>query len=789
MEEEKVWSAEWIWLDEEQAPKDGKPYRLVYFRRSFDVPEDAAVRLSVDVSADSRYRLYLNGEPVSIGPCRGAAGTHYYESVELTARLKPGRNVLAAKVLHFGKGSPHPDSVISSPNGAFLLQGKLMAENGNEVEDLSTSGGGQWRCRPDLALSLLPETHTCVGGGEAVDGFQLEHGWTNETFDDSEWPAAVKVSRVADPLYGALTPWQLAARTIPMPYEQKRSFVRLMRFDGDVDAGGRLNLGEQQLQAWVAGNEPLRLPAGAKLNVELDAGELTTGFLRLIAQGGRGSEIVFICAESYATPEGKKGVRDDPEGKVIQGYRESYRVVGAAEPQQEIYETFHYRTFRFVRLEITVGDEPLIFCSADYRETGYPLEVKASFASSDPTFTPLWDISVRTLQRCMYETYMDCPYYEQLQYSMDTRLQIWFTYLISGDDRLARKAIFDLHSSLLPSGMLLSRSPAMLPQVIPGFALFWIMIVHDHYVYWNDAELLKRYRPTIDAVLDWFERRTGEDGLVGPMPQGYWSFVDWVHEWQSARGAPVPGRRVPLTVYNLMYADALNKAADINERTGRRDTATEYRERANRTISAVKRHAYAEERKLFQDGPGIEEYSQHAQVWAVLSGAVQGEEARRLAVALAEDRSLLPVSYAMAFFYFRALSVAGEYDRSYPLWDMWRDQLKLNMTTWLEDPVSERSDCHAWGAVPLYEFPCEVLGVNPAAPGFARILIEPKPGPLQWAEGSAITPRGAVHVAWRIEPETGRFSLRASGLQGVPVEVRLPGGFSASYEGLDEIEI
>jgi len=143
----------------------------------------------------------------------------------------------------------------------------------------------------------------------------------------------------------------------------------------------------------------------------------------------------------------------------------------------------------------------------------------------------------------------------------------------------------------------------------------------------------------------------------------------------------------------------------------------------------------------------------------------------------------------MAFFYFRALSVAGEYDRSYPLWDMWRDQLKLNMTTWLEDPVSERSDCHAWGAVPLYEFPCEVLGVNPAAPGFARILIEPKPGPLQWAEGSAITPRGAVHVAWRIEPETGRFSLRASGLRGVPVEVRLPGGFSASYEGLDEIEI
>jgi len=39
------------------------------------------------------------------------------------------------------------------------------------------------------------------------------------------------------------------------------------------------------------------------------------------------------------------------------------------------------------------------------------------------------------------ETYMDCPYYEQLQFIMDTRLQMLFTYAVSRDARLAKKAL------------------------------------------------------------------------------------------------------------------------------------------------------------------------------------------------------------------------------------------------------------------------------------------------------------------------------------------------------------
>ncbi len=417
------------------------------------------------------------------------------------------------------------------------------------------------------------------------------------------------------------------------------------------------------------------------------------------------------------------------------------------------------------------------------------MEVKAEYTCSDKSYTPLWDISIRTLKRCMHETYIDCPYYEQLQYIMDTRLQCVFTYMVSGDDRLARKAIYDFQSSLSPDGIMQSCYPSSVRQVIPGFSLHWVMMIYDHYEYWNDMEMVRHCRPGIDAVLDWFERQVKDDGLVGAMPRCYWSFVDWVPEWKASCGVPAQGQNVPLTLYNLMYADSLKKAAILNEQTGRGDTASEYRTRANRIIAAVKRYCWSDKRQLFQDAPGIEEYSQHVQIWAILSEIVEGINAKNLAVRLIEDTSLFQVSYSFAFFLFRALSAAGVYERSFCLWDRWHHQVSLHLTTWLEDPVSERSDCHAWGSVPLYEFPCEILGVRPLLPGFKRIGIAPQPGSFTWAKGTIVTPYGLIRIAWSRNPANGIFRLTVTGLKGIETEIRLPDGSITACKNKDEVEV
>ncbi|GBG07167.1 hypothetical protein PAT3040_01715 [Paenibacillus agaridevorans] len=697
--------------------------------------------------------------------------THYYETVEAGKYLRPGDNVIAVKVLHYAYGSPRPEGVFFSPLGALILEGEVRSSEGELLESIVTDD--QWEVMRDDAITFLSEDITCVGGPESVDGRLLPHGWEYSDYkatNQHKWEKTFIVKETESPYDGFMTPWQLTPRSIPLLFERLRPFKREMRREGDF-----------LIEKGFPEKGSLCVEPRTEMAIELDAGELTTGNIRFVIEGGKGATIRFLGSESYETPEGKKGIRDDTEGKALRGYTETYQVAGLG-GVEEIYETVLFRTFRFLRIEVMTGEEALTIRSVSYRETGYPLDVKASFECSDETLQPLWQISITTLQRCMHDNYFDCPYYEQLQYSMDTRLQILFTYAISGDDRLARKAIYDFHSSLMPNGMIQSRYPSVIQQVIPGFALYWIMIVHDHLLYYGDIAFASRFRPTIDAVLDWFERETGTDGLIGPSPKRYWSYVDWVKEWESRRG--VPDTEGPLTVYNLMYVDALRKAADINRLSGRLDTANEYVARAARTEKAVRDTCWSEVKGLFRDGPNLELFSQHAQIWAILTGAAEPTIARQLANALMNDKSLAQVSYSMGYFLFRAQSAAGTYDEAYALWDMWKEQVDLHLTTWLEDPISQRSDCHAWGSVPLYDFTSEVLGLKPVATGYGRLRIEPKPGPLKWARGQAMAKDRLVRIDWKIEE--GNFNLEVEGIGGIQAEIALPDGTVIDSDGVSD---
>ncbi|MCR2823874.1 hypothetical protein [Lederbergia panacisoli] len=118
MEENKQWLSKWIWS--KNASIDF--HENVYFRRTFQL-EDENCQLIVHVSADSRYRLFLNGQSICVGPLKGDNHTHYYETVNLSPYLKRGKNVLAAKVVHysFNSSEPSPESIWHSPKGGFLL--------------------------------------------------------------------------------------------------------------------------------------------------------------------------------------------------------------------------------------------------------------------------------------------------------------------------------------------------------------------------------------------------------------------------------------------------------------------------------------------------------------------------------------------------------------------------------------------------------------------------------------------------------------------------------------------
>ena len=89
----------WMWIHGWEKA-DHSVCHLVYFRKTVlleKVPES----LKLQISADSRYKLYVNGKLAELGPSKGDRQLWYLDEVELVPYLQPGENVLAVEVLRY----------------------------------------------------------------------------------------------------------------------------------------------------------------------------------------------------------------------------------------------------------------------------------------------------------------------------------------------------------------------------------------------------------------------------------------------------------------------------------------------------------------------------------------------------------------------------------------------------------------------------------------------------------------------------------------------------------------
>jgi alpha-L-rhamnosidase len=143
----------------------------------------------------------------------------------------------------------------------------------------------------------------------------------------------------------------------------------------------------------------------------------------------------------------------------------------------------------------------------------------------------------RVMEMCSHETYMDCPYYEQLMYVGDTRLEVLVTYTWTTDDLLPRKAIATFGSSRKGPGFTQSRYPCKSEQVIPPFSAWWVAMVHDFAMWRGDLALVRQMLPDVRGVIDAFMDVRNSDGLIAA-PLG-WNFMDWVPSWKY--GIPKDG--------------------------------------------------------------------------------------------------------------------------------------------------------------------------------------------------------------------------------------------------------
>jgi len=772
----REWKASWV-------THPTAPLRepvVLHFRRTLSLASVPAT-YPVRVSADNRFILYVNGHRTGDGPARGDLAHWRYERFDLAPLLQPGENLITATVWNFGIYAPIAQF---SDRTAFLLESEATGDS-----SISTPEG--WQVEQEQGQGPLDHSlidmhiYMASGPGEQIDAAHYDWSWNAASTASSSWAPAASPMR--ESLYSttnqahsfdveADNPWGLVPDQLPhMVFEPTPTGKVVRVFIDESHASGRSFGGDIRGQALLKNgfpDGPAWIPANSHFKLLVDRKALTTAYPLLAVSGGKGARIKLTYSEALYDKDRRKGDRDEVGDRQAVGLIDCFLPDGG---QHRTFEPLWWRTWRYLDLDITTADQPLTLESLTANFTAYPFKELATFQSPDPDLEKIWEISWRTARLDAHETYMDTPYWEQLQYVGDTRIQALISYSVTGDDRLARQAIEAFDQSRISEGITHSRYPSSLAQNIPTFSLLWIGMVHDYWLYRPDPQHARSALPGTRTVLDWFATHEQPDGLLDKLP--WWSFIDWVTKGEI----PTYDANGESCVTTLEYLGALNDAADLEKGLGDPRLATRYQDRAAHVRSGIYGKCWSDSRSLLADNPEQKNFSQQANILAVLYDVIPKDRQqdvlrRMLAIEPATTPDgILSASYYFRFYLSRALEHAGMADEYLNSIDPWRKMLALHFSTWPETPGATRSDSHAWSAHPIYDLLTLVAGIEPSAPGFATVHIAPHLGSLTSLKASYPHPQGMIEVEYHRQGD------------GLNATITLPGTLTGSfvYEGKD----
>ncbi len=741
----KEWPASWVSM----ADVPQKEYGVYHFRKSFSLavkPQNFVVH----ISADNRYRLFVNGTAVCTGPARGDLYNWYFETIDIAPFLKNGSNTIAALVWNMGTFAPVAQV---SNRTAFVMQG-------NTVKESVVNTGDGWKvyknnsykpCSTDNAKRM--NTYMVIGPGDEVDATLYPWGWEQNNFNDSSWQPTINISKPSAVGYGTDNFWTLVPRNIPLMEESPQRITTIRTKDSTAIDNG-----------FLSGKSALIIPANKTINILLDQTFNTVAYPELLVSKGKDATIKLTYAEALVTTDGHKKNRNDVAEKLMIGNYDIFKTEGGT---NRLFRPLWLRTFRYIEMQITTKEEPLVINDFYGMYTGYPFKVKSSFTSNDQSLQQIWDVGWRTARLCAGETYFDCPYYEQLQYEGDTRIQSLISLYVTGDDRLMRKAIIDFNNSRVPEGLTQGRYPSNRLQVIPPFSLYFVSMVYDYLMHRKDEKFAESFLMPVRGVLDWYEKRIDkEKQMLGPMK--WWNFVDWNLSWPH--GTPDGANEGNSSIISLQYVYTLQQAAVIFEHFGKHGEALYYKKLAAAINAGVYRQCFNNTKGVMANTPQKNTYSQHASIMGVLTGSIPEKDMKSVMNAVLKDTSLSQGTFYYRFYLTRALKKAGMANMYYAQLKPWRDMLDMGLTTFAENPDPTRSDCHAWSSSPNYDFFATICGIIPGKPGFASVIIEPAMGELQQVKAVMPHPDGEITV-----------SLERKGVDGVAAVISLPANITGSF--------
>ncbi len=460
------WKGKWIWNE------SNDPNSWMRFRKKVTLPEEPLTQQAIAyISVDSRYWLYVNGEPVvkEGGEKRGIrGGTIYYDAVDLSSYLKPGENTISMLVWYWGPSDN--SSYVSTGRAGMYFQ---MDAGGTAVvsdESWKVSPAGNFVTIYNEANGRLPEKDVWYNADFDP--------WTESAYDDRLWGSAIGYARAGETPYGEMVP-----RQIPMI----------------KDFGIKEYENGKEYQDYTVTAEKETIEMKAPYNAQL--------LPRLTVSSDEAGRLIVIKTDMYADPNGN-----------------SVRAVYVTREGEQEFECLSWMNGERVYYEIPAG---VTIRSLNYREVGYDTSFAGSFSSDDLYLNKLWEKARRTLYVCMHDTYMDCPTRERAQWFADMAMEMQEAAYCLGANKeqiyltgLRTEFGWPGEEGSLSAFVPVWGERTELPiQMLMGFNAYW-----DYYLYSGDLALLEEvYEPTKAYLDQW---AIGPDKHVYFMPSRGWKWAD-----------------------------------------------------------------------------------------------------------------------------------------------------------------------------------------------------------------------------------------------------------------------
>jgi hypothetical protein len=761
--------ARWIWYPSGRC----LPNTFVLFRRLLELREKPR-RATGWISAESRYKLEINGQRIQWGPAPSDPRWPEADPLDLTAALAAGRNAIGVTVLFYGHGDG------TSPFGkpGFLFWIEIEQADGRTEKIVSDSS---WQAH--LARAWRPGQYKrwfLRALQEEFDARIYPYGWTTANFaEDSTWIPALALDgspnkpalstnyhEYVNDLLDSPPDTELRPRSIPLLQEKLVPALRLAE------------------SLWLEWRRPpqdyfdVRPPEAFSVVRGSSAAETTTGQWEVALNTDRGAALTFELEEQvvgwpYFTIEA-------PAGTMVELLvQEAHEVGGPALLNTHFdswtrficrqgvnsFECFDFESLRWLQLHIHGVRGRVRVRDVGVRRRVYPWPNAPQIRVSEPPLQRLLDASINTLNNCAQETLVDGMARERQQYSGDCGHQVQAIYLAFGETRQPARYLTTFSQGQTLEGYFLDCWPAYdrLARLVErqfGLTKWGPILDHGvgfnfdcwhHYLYTGDLEALKEPYPRLIRFARYLESIRERDELLPVENLGIPSV--WIDHNAYVQ------QHHKQCAFNLYTAAMLEYAlAPICRAFGDRKQEKAARHLGRNLLAAAVGKFWSPEREIFVNNlPWLEEEKagrlcDRSLATALLFDQCPGGKTEPAVRALADCPAEMGLSYpANAGWRLWALAKAGRADIIIQdLRERWAamDSVMRNNTIqedWQAKPDSAQQWSHC-AVAPLYITYLGLAGIRPLEPGFKRVEIRPQPADLGQMELTAPTVRGPLTV-------------------------------------------